>query len=328
MADDYYQTLGVARNASQAEIQTAYRQLARKYHPDLNPNDKTAKEKFQKVQGAYDVLNDPSKRELYDRYGSAFESAAAGAGAGAAGSPHGGQAWHTQGAPGFEEIDLSQFFGERFGAEGGGGAGFADLFGGFRRAQTGRKGKGRAAAQPGNDLLSEVEIPFQTAVQGGKVEVGVQRQDGKVDRIEVKIPAGITDGGKIRLRGQGGAGVGKGTAGDLLLTVHVAPHPFFMRRGNDLLLRLPITLAEAVAGAKIDVPTPSGTISLRIPPRTSSGAKLRIRGHGVKPKNSEAGDLFAEVQVMLPPVIDDAAVEAIRKLDQEHPSNPRRELRW
>jgi DnaJ-class molecular chaperone len=315
--------LGVGRSATQAEIQKAYRNLARKHHPDLNPNDKTAKEKFQKVQGAFDVLNDPKKREMYDRYGSAFEHA------GAAGpQPHGGQAWYGQAAPGFEEIDLSQLFGERFGDQGGGGGGFADLFGGFRRAQAGTRGRrGRAAQAPGEDVSSEVEIPFQTAIQGGKVELGVQRPDGKVDRIEVKIPAGIADRGKIRLRGQGNPGPGGGAAGDLLITVRVAPHPFFSRRGNDLYVRLPVTLSEAVTGAKVDVPTPEGTISLRVPPRTSGGSKLRARGRGVKTKNG-TGDLYAEVQIMLPPVIDDGAVETIRKLDEEHPSDPRKDLRW
>ena len=112
------------------------------------------------------------------------------------------------------------------------------------------------------------------------------------------------------------------------MTIHVAPHPFFQRRGNDLIVRVPITLSEAVTGAKVDVPSPSGTISLRIPPRTNSGAKLRVRGHGIKPKNGSAGDLYAEVQIVLPPVIDDASVEAIRKLDEQHPTNPRSDLRW
>lgn len=324
MAEDYYQTLGVERNASQADIQKAYRTLARKYHPDLNPDDKTAKEKFKQVQAAYDVLNDPSKRELYDRYGSAFESAAAAG----AGGPRGGQGWYGGAAPGgFEEIDLSQFFGERFGGEAGGPGGFAEMFGNFRKAAKG--GRGRAArSQAGADVQSEIEIPFNTAIVGGKVEVAIHRQTGKVERIEVKIPAGVSDGAKIRLRGQGEPGVGGGPPGDLLLTVHVAPHPSFQRRGNDLIVRLPVTLSEAIAGAKVDVPTPTGAISLRIPPRTSSGAKLRVRGHGVKPKSGTPGDLYAEVQIVLPPEIDEATVEAIRKLDAAHPSNPRRDLKW
>ncbi|HTQ38871.1 MAG TPA: J domain-containing protein [Pirellulales bacterium] len=330
MADDYYQTLGVAKNASQADIQKAYRALARKHHPDLNPDDKTAKEKFQKVQAAFDVLNDTNKRELYDRYGSAFEQAGA---AGPGARPRGQQSWHAQEMPGgYEQIDLGDLgdiFGQRFGGEGGGGNPFADLLGGFGRKHAGGKGRrGKAPEQPGSDVASEIEIPFQTAIQGGKVEVGVQRAGGKIDHIEVKIPAGIHGGAKIRLRGQGGPGQGNAAAGDLLLTVHVAAHPHFQRRGNDLIVRVPVTLAEAVAGAKVDVPSPHGTISLRIPPRTSSGARLRIRGHGVKLKNGATGDLYAEVQIVLPPLIDDAAAEVIRKLDEEHPSNPRHDLRW
>jgi curved DNA-binding protein len=329
MADDYYQVLGVDKNATPADIQKAYRNLARKFHPDLHPDDKTAKEKFQKVQAAFDVLNDSKKRELYDRYGSAFESAAAGAAAG--GGPRPGQTWTTQGGPGFDEIDISQLFGQGYGQPGGGGGSpFAELFGNFRRGgSSGGKGrKSRSAGQPGADVQSEIEIPFQMSIEGGKVEVGVQRPDGKTDRIEVKIPAGVPDGAKIRLRGQGGPGAGGAPAGDILLTVHVAAHPFFQRRGNDLIVRVPITLAEAVSGAKVDVPTPSGTISLRVPPRTSSGAKLRVRGHGVKPKTGTPGDLYADVQIVLPPIIDDATAEAIRKLDQSQPTEPRRDLRW
>ncbi|HEY2882568.1 MAG TPA: DnaJ C-terminal domain-containing protein [Pirellulales bacterium] len=332
MADDYYKILGVEKNASQADIQKAYRSLARKYHPDMNPDDKTAKEKFQKVQSAYDVLNDTNKRELYDRYGSAFESAGAGQGPG--GAPFGGAGsgyWRTEGGPGgaggqggFEQIDFSQLFGG-----GGGGTPFSELFGGFRRGAQGGKGKrGKAAAQPGADVHSEVEVPFQMAIDGGKMEVGVQRPDGKTDRIEVKIPAGIRDGAKIRLRGQGGSGEKGGATGDLLITIHVAPHPWFQRRGNDLFVRVPISLAEAVGGAKVDVPTPRGVISLRIPPNTSSGARLRVRGHGVKLKDGVTGDLYAEPQIVLPATIDEATAAAIRKLEEEHPSNPRAELHW
>jgi DnaJ-class molecular chaperone len=327
MADDYYKTLGVERNASQADIQKAYRALARKYHPDMNPDDKTAKSKFQQVQAAYDVLNDAGKREMYDRYGSAFESMGAG-GPGPGGGPGGGAGgWHSQAERGFEEIDLSQLFGERFGESGGGG--FADLFGGFRKGpQTSGKKRRGTNGQRGEDIQSEIEIPFQTAIQGGTVSMGVQRPDGKIDQIEVKIPAGVNDGGKIRLRGQGSPGTGKAAAGDLLLTVHVAAHPYFIRRGNDLTVKAPITLGEAIAGAKVDIPTPSGTITLRVPPRTSSGTKLRVRGHGVKPKTGTAGDLYAEIQIMLPPEIDETTAAAIAKLEMQHPTNPRRDLRW
>jgi DnaJ-class molecular chaperone len=321
MAEDYYKTLGVKRDASQAEIQKAYRDLARKYHPDLNPNDKTAKEKFQKLQAAFEVLNDQSKRELYDRYGSSFESFAQGGGP----RPQGRGTWQAGPAPGFEEVDFGDLFGERY-AGGDPSASFGDIFGQFRRA-AGRRG-GRRGAQKGADIESEIEIPFQTAVQGGKVDLTLQRPGGHDETISVKIPPGVDEGKKIRLRGQGEPGAGGSPAGDILLTIHVTPHPFFHRHGNNLEVRVPITLAEAVLGAKVDVPTPRGTISLRIPPRTSSGKKLRIKGHGIKPANGEQGDLLAEVAIVLPENIDDAAVEAIKRLDTEEKQNPRADLRW
>src|SRR4051812_28061781 len=201
MAEDYYKTLGVNRDASQADIQAAYRTLARKHHPDMNPEDKTAKERFQKIQAAFDVLNDPSKRELYDRYGSSFESMGAG------GAPRGGgRGWSAQTPPGYEEIDFGQLFGERFGGGGGGEApgGFADLFAQFRSGGRGKRSRGAAAQARGEDVHHELEIPFATAVQGGTVELGVQHGSGKTDTLSVKIPVGIADGGKIRLRGQGG----------------------------------------------------------------------------------------------------------------------------
>lgn len=318
MAEDYYKTLGVGRDASAADIQKAYRKLARQYHPDLNPDDKAAKSKFQQVQQAFDVLNDPSKRELYDRYGSSFESMGAGAG------PRGGRA--AWGGAGGEEVDFSQIFGERYG--GGDPTGtFADIFSQFRRA--GSRGQPGSSAPPrGADMTAELEIPFHTAVNGGEAQISLRRQSGQVETIAVKIPAGIDEGKKIRLRGQGESSPG-GTAGDILLTIHVAPHPWFTRRGNDLEVRVPVTLAEAAVGAKIDVPTPRGTIALSVPSGTSSGKKLRIKGHGVKPSKGDAGDLYAEIQIVLPSSLDDESIELIKKF-AEHNSGaePRRDLRW
>jgi DnaJ-class molecular chaperone len=325
MAEDYYKILGVGRDASAADIQKAYRKLARKYHPDLNPDDKTAKAKFQEVQRAFDVLNDPSKRELYDRYGSSFESMGGGGARGAGGG------WSTWGAgPGTEEIDISQLFGERFG--GGDPTGtFADIFSQFRRA--GSRGRRTAAQEAvrGADITTELEIPFQTAVLGGQAQISLRRPTGNVETITVKIPAGIDEGKKIRLRGQGEEAPG-GTAGDLLITIHVASHPWFTRRVNDLEVRVPVTVAEAALGAKVDVPTPRGTISLRVPPGTSSGKKLRVKGHGVAPKNGTTGDLYAEIQIVLPSPLDDTCIDLIKKLDEhsqsDHPQQPRRDLRW
>jgi len=317
MAQDYYKTLGIARNASQADIQKAYRDLARKHHPDMNPDNPKAVKKFQEVQAAFDVLNNTEKREMYDRYGSSFETMGQGAPQGAGG------AW---GPPpgGFtaEDIDFSQFFGDRFGE--GEGAGLGDVFTHFRKGGA-RSG---GAKRRGSDVASEATIAFTVAVSGGEVQLGLHRENGQTETIVVKIPAGIEDGKKMRLRGKGEPAGGRGgTAGDLLLTIHIAPHPFFSRKGNDLYVRLPVTLGEAVAGASIDVPTPQGTVALHIPPGTSSGKRLRVKGHGVPGKNA-TGDLFAEVLIVLPPKMSDADREAIRAIDARSPSNPRQNLRW
>ena len=270
MDEDYYKVLGVNRSASQAEIQKAYRNLARKYHPDMNPDDKSAKQKFQQVQKAYDVLNDAEKRELYDRYGSSFESLA-GAGPGGAG-------WQTHpggGPQGFEDVDFSELFGRGFGGAGGGG-GFEDIFKQFRQGGAAPRGAPRQPRR-GADLQHEITVPFATSIQGGEVRLSVRRPSGKVEPIAVKIPAGIEDGKKLRLRGKGDPGPAGGEPGNIFVTIHVAPHPYFIRRGNDLEVQLPVTLAEAALGSKIDVPTPHGTVTLTIPAGTSSGKRLRVR---------------------------------------------------
>ena len=325
MAEDYYKILGVRRDASQAEIQKAYRDLARKYHPDMNPDDKTAKEKFQQVQKAFDVLGDQEKREMYDRYGSSFETIGAG-------GPHGGPGWGagpSAGPAGFgaEGFDFSQFFGERFGEEPAGG--FGDIFSHLRHAAGRRSGKTAAAARRrGADIRHELQIPLQTSITGGEVQLTLRRKSGKTETIAVKIPAGIEDGKKIRVRGQGEPGPRGGASGDILITVRVAAHPCFQRRGNHLHVKVPVTLAEAALGAKVDVPTPRGTVSLSIPPGSSSGMKLRVKGHGAAPKNGPAGDLLAEIQIVLPEEIGDADRQMIKDFDQRHPQDPRADLRW
>jgi DnaJ-class molecular chaperone len=325
MAEDYYKTLGVNRDASPAEIQKAYRALARKYHPDLHPDDKTATKKFQEVQKAFDVLNDASKRELYDRYGSSFESMAGGPGGqGPAGGFPGG------GGPGGQEFDFSQFFGERSAGDPLGA--FGDMFGQFRRAGGGSAGGGRARSAPrrGADVSAEIDVPLVTAVLGGEAQLRVARGSGKVETINVKIPAGIEDGKKIRLRGQG-EGTGD-TAGDLLITIHVLPHPHFQRRGDNLDVKVPVSLLEAASGAKVDLPTPKGTITLRVPAGTSSGTKLRVKGHGVAAKGRPPGDLFADIQIMLPKPLDKESLELIKQIDartgQTEKANLRADLHW
>jgi DnaJ-class molecular chaperone len=334
MAEDYYKTLGVNRDAPAADIQKAYRDLARKYHPDLHPDDKDAKKKFQEVQSAFDVLNDQSKREQYDRYGHSFESAGAGGGPRASWNWGGGPGGPGAGAQpgGGEQFDFSQIFGEGGGGDAGGG--FADFFNQFRQPKSPRK-RGAAASQPrkGADLASEVEIPFATSIVGGEVQLSIHRESGETETIVVKIPVGIEDGKKIRLRGQGEPPPARGgTAGDILITVRVGTHPFFSRRGNNLDVKVPVTLAEAALGAKIDVPTPKGTIVLRVPAGTSSGRKLRAKGRGVAPKGVDPGDLFAEIMIVLPEHLDDESREMIRKIDahanQPVAQNPRADLHW
>ena len=205
-----------------------------------------------------------------------------------------------------------------------GGGGFADLFKQFSR---GRGDAAAAAAARGNDLKHELTIPFATAVLGGEAALTVQRHDGDIETIKVKIPAGIDDGKRIRLRGQGVPGTGDAPAGDILLTIHVSPHPHFRRTGNRLDVRVPITLAEAALGAKIDVPTPQGTITLTVPPNTSSGKRLRIKGHGIRPATSR-GDLFAEIQIVLPDKMTDAERQQLAEISNRYPQHPRSELRW
>ncbi len=325
MSEDYYKVLGVSRNASQDEILKAYRALAKKYHPDRNPDDATAKKKFQEIQAAYEVLSDPEKREMYDRYGSSFQTAGAG------GPREGAFYWHarpggTSGGQGFEDLDFGQFFGDRFG-----GATEFDLGDLFRQFARGAQRKGRRTRPPqsrGADIQQEVRIPFTTAINGGQVELRIRRPDGSVGTLVVKIPPGIDDGNKIRLRGQGVPSPLGGTPGDLVLTVRVQPHPCFERRGRHLHVKVPVTLAEAASGAKVDVPTPKGTISLKIPPGTSSGTKLRVAGFGVPSKDGAPGDLIAEVQIRLPDRLDDEAKELFCRLEKGYSGNPRSGLRW
>jgi DnaJ-class molecular chaperone len=315
MATDYYATLGVSRNASQEDIQKAYRKMARKYHPDMNPDDANAKKKFQEVQAAYEVLSDAEKRKRYDQFGSDFEAA------GAAGP----RTWRytTTTGPQTFPFDLDEMFGgERPDVSGGG---FADLFKQFSR---GRGGRREARPARGADLKHELTIPFASAVLGGEAALTIRRGSGEVETIRVKIPAGIDDGKKIRLRGQGEPGTGDAPPGDILLTIHVSPHPYFRRTGNRLDVRVPVTLAEAALGAKIDVPTPQGTISLTVPPNTSSGKRLRIKGHGIRAANQPPGDLFAEIQIVLPDRLNDEERQQLADISNRYPHWPRTELRW
>ena len=322
MRDEYYSTLGVGRGASADEIQKAYRKLAKKFHPDLNPDDKAAQKKFKEVQQAYDVLSDEKKRKLYDQFGPGFEQMGQG----------GGPQWSSQVPPDFRGFD--------FGGAGGGDASLPpelqDLlrqFTGGGGVQfgggTGRRRGRRTPGQPGADVRHEVEVPFRTAVTGGEVSLRLSRPGRKTETLTLKIPAGIDDGKTIRLRGQGEPSSSDGPAGDLLITVRVAPHAWFRRDGLDLIVKVPVTLAEAALGGKVDVPTPHGTITLKIPAGTSSGTRIKAKGQGIKAAEGAAGDLFAEVQIVMPKQLDDESAELIRTLDARlKQRNVRADLEW
>lgn len=317
MAEDYYVTLGVSRNASADDIHKAYRKLAREYHPDLNPDDDAAKRKFQEIQKAYEVLKDPKKREMFDRFGPSFDQMGGAAGGG------GGQ-WRARPGGGggtgggFEDVDLGDIFGE--------GGGFADLFRQFTRKPGRRPGGPGGPAQRGSNIEHELQVPFRTAVSGGSAQISIRRATGRVETINVKVPAGIEDGKKIRLRGQGNPGPSGSEPGDIMITVRVAPHPSYQRVGHDLVVKVPVSLAEAALGAKIDVPTPKGTITLTLPPGTSSGKRLRVKGHGVQAAEG-SGDLFAEIHIVLPESLDAETSETIKNL-RLGPDAPRANLAW
>lgn len=333
MADDYYSALEVPRSATQDEIQKAYRRLARKYHPDLQEDPKKAKKNFQRIQQAYDVLGDEEKRKQYDRFGPGFEQMRTAPGGGPGGGP---------GGPfGGMDIDFSQVFGQPGGPGGAGGSGpgpggLEELLRSFGMGG-GRPGRGRGAGRgaepppsppPELDVEQEITVPFGTAVSGGEYRVQIEHGSGKPKALSVKIPAGIEAGRRIRLRGQGRMGP-DGSFGDLLVVVRVAPHPAFRREGNHLLLRIPITVGEAVRGTSVDIPTPHGTISLKVPSGSSSGRVLRAKGMGVRPENQAPGDLLAELEIVLPQSLSaddlDALSGPLRRLDVD---DPRADISW
>jgi curved DNA-binding protein len=312
MAEDFYKILGVSPQATDDEIQKAYRGLARKYHPDLNDDSEQAKTQFQKVQQAYDVLSDDDKRRMYDQVGPDFDryqNAAGGAGQ----MPF--------------EFDLNQMFGS--GNRGGGSGGFGGLDDILRQFQGGGfpggpSAPGRRRPEKGQDVTVEIKIPFQTSIQGGNAHVNL-KGSGKAETVEIKIPAGIEPGKKLRLKGQGGQSPGGGPPGDALVLINVAPHPFYVRKRNNLEVQVPVTVAEAVSGGKINVPTPDGTTSVSLPPMSSSGSKLRLKGLGVKTAKS-TGDLLVVIQIVLPEAANGELEALARAVSEDH--DPRQELCW
>jgi len=374
---DYYELLGVPRKATAKDIRTAFRKLARKYHPDLNPGDKSAEEKFKQLQEAYDVLSDSKKRQMYDQYGFYSDNLPPG-GPGAAPGQGGGQDVNFD----FDGFD----FGGGSGAAGGGSS-FRDLFSQFFTG-----GRGSAAMEPehepGGDLEYQIEIGFSDAVRGAVKKLSITRLDtcetchgtgavgtpqtctvcggtgtirqsagkmkfnvpctrcggtgklrtvcktcggeGRVRRtetIEVRIPAGVANGGRVRVPGKGNSGTMGAPPGDLYLRVVVKPHEFFERRGDDLYTKIPVTVSEATLGAKIEVPTIDGRSIVRIPPGTNSGKTLRLKEKGVpSARNGARGDQYVEIQVVVPPPTDERVRNLMKELEAVAPGDPRKDL--
>jgi molecular chaperone DnaJ len=364
---DYYQVLGVAKNAPQAEIKKAYRKLAQKYHPDANPGDKAAEERFKEISAAYDVVGDETKRKQYDQV---REMASSGFGpggfAGAGGSAPRGAGRRVR----FEDIGF------------GGIGDLGDLFSVFT-------GGGRAGPTRGADLETEVGVSFEEAMQGTTVPVGIQgpapcprcggsgaeqgtspvtcpqcggtgavsvnqgffqmsqtcpRCHGRgrvvehpcsacggsgsvrtTRRFQVRIPAGVKDGARIRLAGKGETGPGGGQAGDLYVVVRVAPHKLFGRKGNDLTVTLPVTYAEVALGANVSVPTMNGAVTLKVPAGTQSGQTFRVRGKGA-PKKGGRGDLLVTVEVEVPRKLSREEKQLLRQLKDLETESPRKRL--
>ena len=376
-SSDYYQNLGVPRGAKAEEIRKAYRRLARKYHPDVNPGDKSAEERFKKVQEAYDVLSDPKKKQMYDQHG--FYSAS--------GFPPGGEAPRQGPEMGFGGFDFTDFFNQA--AQGGreagrGSAGFRDIFSQF----FGRGGRteGTPAPEKGADLEYAVTIDFWQSIRGAQLPLSVSHfescdacggsgrsggqstvcpecngsgqvtqtagamrfsltcprcggqgrlrdtcpkchGEGRLSRtetVEVRIPPGVQTGTRLRVPGKGNAGTLGASAGDLYITIRVEPHPFFKRDGDDIVIQVPITVAEAGLGAKIEVPTIDGRALLKIPMGTQNGQKFRLREKGVlNSRTGVRGDQLVEVLVQAPRVRDERTKELLRELASLNAEDPR-----
>lgn len=378
---DHYKTLGVPKSASADQIRKAYRRLARKYHPDVNPGDSSAEEKFKSIQEAYGILGDQKKRGMYDQYGFYPEPGA-----------YPGSSGHGPGGFDFSGFDFSDFARAAGGKAAGSnrgrpwGGGFSDLFSQFFRQD---QEQTAAQAQPGEDLEYSVDIDFWDAIKGATLRLNVARHEpcpqcrgmgnigqgtvackqcqgsgqvsqtvgamrfnlacprcqgsgqlrdvcprcsgeGRLHRtetVEVRIPPGVQNGSRMRVPGKGNAGLRGGAAGDLYIITRVGSHSVFERKGDDIHLRVPITIPEAILGGSIEVPTIAGKARLKIPPATSSGKRFRLREKGVlNPRTNRQGDQFVEVKIVVPEVPDEASKAMMKEFANLNPEDPRNGL--
>jgi molecular chaperone DnaJ len=337
VAGDYYKILGVDRSADSAEIKKAYRKLARKYHPDVNPDNQAAEKKFKEIQEAYAVLSNAEKRSQYDTFGRVESDV----GAGFDPFRRAGSSWRDAG--GFR-VDVGDF------SSGGGfqdlGDIFGEFFGGRRSAQAPRR------PRKGADQELEVEIEFANAVHGTGVTIPVQRQvrcadcsgsgviDGvrctschgagvviSTERLRVKVPEGVADGQRVRVVGRGAEGRRGGKPGDLFVRVRVRPHPFFRRDGDNIKTTVPVTFSEAYRGAEVEIGTVHGPVRAKVPPGTNSGRTFRLRGKGVRNTKTRAfGDHLYTVQIVVPKVVSPAGEEIARGISDLYQRNPREDL--
>jgi curved DNA-binding protein len=316
-AEDLYAVLGVPKTAEADALKKAYRKLAGQLHPDKNPGNKSAEARFKQVNHAYDVLGDAKKRKLYDEFGEeglreGFDAERARAYRGWANRQPSGRDGY--GGGGGQAFDPDELFGNA-----GGAAGFSDLFGDLM----GRSRRGRGPVK-GPDLESEITIDFASAVKGATLEL--RPQGHAAAPVTVRIPAGASEGSRVRIAGQGGPSPGGGPRGDLVLTVHVTPHAFFRREGDDLHLDLPVTLAEAYHGAKVKVPTAEASVTLKVPEGTQSGQVVRLRGKGVTRKGRPPGDLYVHFLIQIPAARSDEVAALIDDLAKSQEGDPRGDI--
>jgi molecular chaperone DnaJ len=331
VSKNYYDILGVAKNATDKDIKAAYRKLARKYHPDVNPGNKSAEATFKEINAAYEVLSDKDKRAKYDKYGDQWQHA-----------DQFEQAQRQQGmyrqyTPGGDGAETFNFGGDAGGMD----SIFDELFG---QGVRGRGFSRRTRTQRGQDLESNVEVSLEEAYNGTARQINLQQEQpcpackgtgeiqnvpcatcrgagvtASVNRLEVKIPAGVATSSRVRISGKGQAGMNGGLAGDLYLNITVTPHPTIERQGDNLLTNVPVPLTVAVLGGEVQVPTPKGKLALKIPAETQNGRVFRLAGQGMPHLGSNArGDLMAKINVVLPTKLTDKERELFKQLDQLH----------